>query len=236
MRGARRDLRELGAVSSARSAGAATGSARESSRSISPASSRATSDSSPNARAIALSATPSSASPRSATAASKRSHSSCGPATRSRARAQLVGELHVAGARMRTVREPEQVGVTQRGGLLLGGVGDRRARAARTPRSGGASTLASSASPQRWSASWTCSIATRGSLLTIPLRRRGTDGHDVVGDLPRSRRRPGRADGLASDHALGVRGRRVGHQRAVDLGAADPPRRVPLGRRAAVRS
>ena len=123
--GARHEPPRVGAVSPSRSAGAATGSARESSRSISPASSRATSDSSPNARAIALSATPSSASPSSATAASKRSHSSLGPATRSRARAQLVGELHVPGTRMRTMREPELVRVTQRGGLLLGRVGDR---------------------------------------------------------------------------------------------------------------
>ena len=51
----------------------------ESMRSISAASSRATSESSPNARAIALSATPSSASPSSATARSKRSHCSWGP-------------------------------------------------------------------------------------------------------------------------------------------------------------
>ena len=46
-------------------------------------------------------------------------------APRPGAGAQLVGELHVPGARMRTVGEAELIGVTQRGRLLLGGVGDR---------------------------------------------------------------------------------------------------------------
>ena len=48
-----------------------------------------------------------------------------GPATRTAPGTQLVGELHVASARMRTVGEPELVGMTQRCRLLLGGVCDR---------------------------------------------------------------------------------------------------------------
>ena len=48
-----------------------------------------------------------------------------GPATRTGSGTQLVGELHVASARMRTVGEPELVGMTQCCRLLLGGVCDR---------------------------------------------------------------------------------------------------------------
>ena len=44
---------------------------------------------------------------------------------RPRAGAQLMGELHVPGARVRTMREAELIGVAQGGGLLLGRVGDR---------------------------------------------------------------------------------------------------------------
>jgi hypothetical protein len=46
-------------------------------------------------------------------------------ASRCGAGAQLVGELHVASSRMRTMREAEHVSVAKRGGLLLSGVGDR---------------------------------------------------------------------------------------------------------------
>ena len=47
------------------------------------------------------------------------------PASRAGSGTQFVGELHVASARMRTVRKTKLVGVTQRSRLLLGGLCDR---------------------------------------------------------------------------------------------------------------
>ena len=189
------------------------------------ASSRATSESSPNARAIALSATPSSASPSSATAASKRSHSSARTAARPRAGAQLVGELHVPGAGMGTMREAEQIGVAQRGGLLLGGVGDR------------AHALREAKVRRRLDARLERVAPALVGELHLFERDAGIAAHDCVrGPGPTvmmwsaicrgaAVRRSARVRGLASGGGLlaDVRRRGVGQERAVDLRATHPP-------------
>ena len=94
-------------------------------RSISAASSRATSESSPNARATALRATPSKRlaelrdGPVEALPEVRR------PSPGSCAGAELVGELHVARAGVWALGEADEVRVAQRRRLLFGGVGDR---------------------------------------------------------------------------------------------------------------